>query len=446
MQTIQVDFQNVQGVIKPMHAVNNGPAGSRVRRTGNYEAYEQAGIPYARLHDASFYSGYGGEFTVDVHRIFPNFDADVNDPNSYIFAPTDAYLQGIKSVGTEIFYRLGASIEHGHKKGTYPPKDFLKWAQICEHIIRHYNEGWANGFHFNIIYWEIWNEPDCKNADGSNPCWQGTEDEFFVFYETASKYLKGKFPHLKIGGPAVCFWGSGFAEKFLHYAKAHDIPLDFFSYHGYTNSLEKFRKLIENFNGLLRSYRYTQTETILNEWNYIRGWLDEEWKYSLRMEKGLKGSSFVAGAMCVGQSTDLDMLMYYDARPCGMNGIFDTDTLQPLKTYYAIQAFSHLYKLGKYVKPCIQGEDLYACAATDEKNENAILFTYYSDDETSMDKGVEIRVQNLLKAGKKRVEYYLLDENNDMQLTRTETFTADEFSLHICATLHSTYLIKIITG
>lgn len=384
MQLIKVDFSDICGKMKPMHAVNNGPAGSRVRGTGNFKEYEEAGIPYARLHDASFYSGYGGEFAVDVHRIFPDFNADENDPKSYIFAPTDEYLKNIKSVGTEIFYRLGASIEHGYKKGTYPPKDFLKWAKICENIIRHYNEGWADGFHFDIVYWEIWNEPDCRNADGSNPCWQGTDEEFFTFYETAAKYLKEKFPNLKIGGPALCFWGSGFAEKFLRYAKEHDVPLDFFSYHGYQDTLEKFRKLIENFNGLLRSYGYTQTETILNEWNYIRGWLDEDWKYSLRMEKGLKGSSFVAGAMCVGQETDLDMLMYYDARPTRMNGIFDFYTNEPMKGYYPFKMFCDLYRLGASCKITTDRDDIYAAAAKSE-DDTAVMISYYTDDDNATD-------------------------------------------------------------
>ena len=59
-----------------MNAVNNGPAGSPVRKTGNTEAYAALEIPYARNHDASFYSVYGGEHTVDVHRIFKNFDAE----------------------------------------------------------------------------------------------------------------------------------------------------------------------------------------------------------------------------------------------------------------------------------------------------------------------------------------------------------------------------------
>ena len=82
MTNITIDLSKTLGKIKPMHAVNNGPAGSEVRGTSNFPQFREAGIPYVRNHDASFYSGYGGEHTVDVHRIFKNFDADENDPAS----------------------------------------------------------------------------------------------------------------------------------------------------------------------------------------------------------------------------------------------------------------------------------------------------------------------------------------------------------------------------
>ena len=86
MNTVKVDFKSITGKVKCINAVNNGPVGSRVRMTGNFQTYKALEIPYARLHDASFYSGnYGGEFAVDVHRIFPDFDADENDPN-HIFS------------------------------------------------------------------------------------------------------------------------------------------------------------------------------------------------------------------------------------------------------------------------------------------------------------------------------------------------------------------------
>ena len=55
-------------------------------------------------------------------------------------------------------YRLGESIEHTRtKRFVHPPGDMEHWAEICLGTIRHYTEGWANGFDFQIPYWEIWN-------------------------------------------------------------------------------------------------------------------------------------------------------------------------------------------------------------------------------------------------------------------------------------------------
>lgn len=444
MNTVKVNFLMDCGKIKPMNAVNNGPIGGGVRgKTGNFLAYQEANIPYARLHDSAFYSGYGGEWSVDVHRIFRDFNADENDPNSYVFGPTDKYLQNIKDAGTEIFYRLGASIEHGMKYGTYPPKDFAKWARICEHIILHYNEGWANGFHMNIRYWEIWNEPDCVNADGSNPCWQGTEDEFLTFYTTVSKYLKEKFPALKIGGPAICWWGSGLSKRFLPAIKQSGAPLDFFSYHTYAKCVEDVARKINMVKEALCENGFDDAETILNEWNYVRGWLDENWKYSLRTEKSLKGSSFVLGAMCISQASTLDMLMYYDARPCGMNGMFHTDTLQPLKTYYVIKAFGELYKMGTCLKTEVDGANVYACTATDGVVSETLV-TYFDDNDEAECKEVKIDFNNVSHSGKIKVEIYLLDEEHDSELIREEIFTANNFSVYQKMKLYSSLFLKLI--
>ena len=57
----------------------------------------------------------------------------------------------------------------------HPPADAAKWAAICVGIIRHYNEGWANGFHHGIRYWEIWNEPENRPA-----MWTGTDEDYLA--------------------------------------------------------------------------------------------------------------------------------------------------------------------------------------------------------------------------------------------------------------------------
>ncbi len=443
MENIKISFAKTEGKIKYMNAVNNGPVGGNVRTAkSNFEAYKAAGISYARNHDASFFGGYGGEHTVDVHRIFKNFDADENCTDSYIFEPTDKYLLDIEAAGTKTFYRLGSSIEHGFKYGTYPPKDNAKWARVCEHIINHYNYGWADGYELGIEYWEIWNEADCKNADGSNPCWQGTEDEFVEFFCTALKYLKEKFPSLKIGGPAFAsVWSRGFVEKLLSELQKRNLPLDFFSFHWYGNSLEKFTQTLEEAKRVLVKYGFDDTELILNEWNYIQGWTNEAWEYSLRAEKGLKGSSLISSAMAVAQSSCLDMLMYYDARPCVMNGMFDTETLKPLKGYYPFIMFKHLLELGKYVRPEVAAQDVYSCAATDGE-EHAIMLSYFNNDDSMPGKEVKLNISDMAQ-GVWQVEYHLLDEEHNAELVRSEKVCNGNFTSYLNMPLFSTYLIKL---
>ena len=380
MNKVNVCFAEKNGKIKPLNAVNNGPIVS-VRSIGTEKIFSDLNIPYARLHDASFCSAYGGEFTVDVHRIFRNFDADENLEENYFFEATDKYLNNINNVGTKIFYRLGASIEHGVKFGTYPPKDFLKWARICEHIIRHYNEKWANGFEFGIEYWEIWNEPDCKNADGSNPCWQGTEEQFIEFYSVAAKYLKNTFPNLKIGGPAFCnIWQDAFVNKFLKSISENHIPLDFFSYHWYGKRISDFAETINKAQAMLEEHGLGNTEKILNEWNYVDGWLGKDFLSSILAIKGQKGASFVCAAMCEAQKLDLDMLMYYDARPCAFCGLFETDTYQKLNTFNTFAYFNELLKCSQVIKTETNTECVYACAAN-SGDSACVMFTYFPEDD-----------------------------------------------------------------
>lgn len=440
MTTIHIDFNKQNGKIKPMNAVNNGPTAPGVRNSySNFYTYKEARIPYARNHDASFFSGYGGEHTVDVHRIFKNFDADVNDPASYIFEPTDQYVKTTFDAGTKVFYRLGASIEHGYKYGTRVPKDYLKWAQICEHIIRHYTEGWDNGFQYDMEYWEIWNEPECHNADGSNPCWQGTDQEFIDFFAVAVKYLKECFPDKKIGGPALASIWSPIREDVLDRVAADKLPIDFLSYHWYGCDLKNLVETIKFGKEALAKRGLDHVETILNEWNYIKGWQGDTWKYSLQTERSLKGASFITGAMCIGQGLPLDMLMYYDARPCGMNGMFEHETYRCLKGYYSISAFSDLAALGTYVDCGYSNDHVYYTAATDNA-ESALLYTYFDDEEKESEKAVSFDINAL--SDNTTAEIYVIDANNDLELVSTQDFTTKNFTIKIDTKLFSTVLVK----
>lgn len=408
MARIHIDFTKKTGQIKPMHAVNNGVV---LGRQNNTETYRAAGFPYARNHDASYCEEYGVEHCVDITAIFRDFDASPYHPDSYDFAVTDAYLKGTVDAGTKIFYRLGQRIEHTVKKyNIYPPKDFQKWAVICEHIIRHYTEGWADGFHWDMPYWEIWNEPDVQPQ-----CWVGSTAEFCDFFCTVFAHLKSTFPHLKIGGPAL---GGSYSFWMMNYLLAilqkRELKLDFFSWHLYTTDPHKLTEDALEFRRRLDEGGQEQAESILNEWNYCESFDGDAFTRTVETIIGMKGAAFDAAFLCEGQKNPVDMLMYYDARPSIFNGIFDFYTLRPIKGYYVFSGWNELYRLGTEVFSETDDGELYAAAATDGEDKGAML-VYFTNRLDAEPKTVEIDAEGTF-------DVYILSGTEDDSLMDTLVF------------------------
>lgn len=399
MAQVKIDLNKETGKIKPMHAVNNGPV---KLPSGNFEQYKELGIPFARNHDAALYTKYGGERTVDIRAIFPDFDADPYDPSNYDFTCTDHYSKTIMEAGAEVFYRLGNKIDHRVKRyDSVPPKDFKKWAIICEHIIKHYTEGWADGFHWDIKYWEIWNEPDNIN------CWTGEFEDFLELFKIAANHLKSVFPALKIGGPS--FSTKKPVRVFLEYVKNNNVPIDFLSWHVYDFRTQIVEEHIREVRQIMDELGFNNAESILNEWNYVTGW-GEKLNDTVRDIISMKGAAFNCAVMTIGQNTPVDMLMYYDARPNSrFSGIFDFYTFDKLKGYYSFLMFSKLYKLGIQFETVTDDDDIYVVAAKNTES-FAVMVTYFTNDTEAKTKNIEVNLNN---CPAKAYNILLLDNEHD---------------------------------
>ena len=207
MNTVQVNFNDIIGKIKPIHATGQPPFGGGFRMLNftPMEHLKNAHIPYCRLHDVQ--GAFGSNRYVDIPNIFRDFNADETDPANYDFAFTDVMIEAMYQYDLKPIFRLGVTIEnqcHIKPLRIIPPEDPAKWARICEHIIRHYNEGWADGFHYGIEYWEIWNEPE-NGVQGENQMWTGTPLQYFELYDVTAKHLKACFGDtIKVGGYGSC--------------------------------------------------------------------------------------------------------------------------------------------------------------------------------------------------------------------------------------------------
>ena len=429
---VTFDVDQEIGRIKMMNAANNGPKG------GNFDDYKALRIPYARTHDTPH---RWNSHTVDIDQIFPDWNANVNNPKSYDFTLTDELLAMMIKAGTKPFFRLGQSIEHDSKKyGIYPPKDFKKWAKICEHVIRHYNEGWADGHHWNIEYWEIWNEPDL-DAPGdrwkTDPrCWGGSLEQFHEFYEVAAKHLKKCFPHLKIGGPAFAN-PRKYGTAFLDYVKATDTPLDFFSWHMYHRRPHRVEEDVFKVREILDEKGFTGVESILNEWNYVRKW-EEPDHYSTRVRLSIKGAAYVVAIMSTCQNAPLDMLMYYDLRPnVSYNGAFSAYHYDLLPAYWALYYWAELADYGTQVKSECAESDIYTTAVKSSDGKLRLLLTRYNEDKPEVElKEVTVAVPHGYKVSSVRL--------TDSQKEMDRKLSVEGESFNVTLEPHAVMLIEFL--
>lgn len=217
------------------------------------------------------------------------------------------------------------------------------------------------------------------------------------------------------------------AEDFLCEMQKREVPIDFFSWHIYSTNPMKVKERSNIIHGLLQKYGYGDAESHLNEWNYVRGWHFEDWKYTVRAIHGMKGAAYIMACMAVAQQADIDLLMYYDTRPSVFNGLFDYYSHDPLKGYYTFYWYGMFYDLQAEIKAENAVDDIYSLCGVDAEGKVLSVITYYTDDDAAEKK------QLTLDFGKNgRYEFYLLDEDHTNELIATTEDLSLELKPNSC--------------
>jgi hypothetical protein len=295
----------VRPKVRPLHGVNlaapivNATVSKRIS-----DDLRLLGIPLTRLHDAPLDNP--GMRLVDVPCVFPNPYADPSDPKNYYFDQTDDYIQNALNYGTRIMYRLGVSIEHSEKHyWTKPPADIEKWCNVCQHIVEHYPD---------IEYWEIGNECDEEIPQ----LWDGTWRQFIDLYVKTSRHIKTRFPHLKVGGPSMARLNNHegqYVRDFLAACREEKAPLDFFSWHQYSDKPEKIIAAPREVKALLDEYGFSRAELHLSEWHYHPGWgsgcTPERQSRAFESMIGVDAATYLGAVLTGWQDTPITMGHYY---------------------------------------------------------------------------------------------------------------------------------------
>ena len=445
---LSADFSVHTGAIRPLHGINKGP----LAPGGIFDVIQEQkelGIPFTRLHDC----GWPNPYVVDHHAVYPNPDADPALPESYDFRLTDEYIAAVHKTGAEPIYRLGESIEHTSvKRHVHPPADMEKWAAVCLGIIRHYNEGWANGFHHGIRYWEIWNEPENRPA-----MWSGTDDDYLRLYRTAALAIKKQFPALRVGGPALGASGSfvkgefvptDFAVSFLAMCRKDNVPLNFFSWHCYTADPAELTARSWAIRRLLDSKGFTETESHLNEWNFLPG---NTWKPITQSGTpaarqrfyeemaGAPGAAFDAASLLELQDAPVDVCNFFHGELGGF-GIF-TEQGVPLKAYQALRAFQGLVETPRRVETrgAVAGKLAFAAGLSADGREATMLVSNFADSRSN----VVLNWKGFAWTGGVKAEIRIVDASSDFQNARTESVAGESATLRLTLKAPAVALVRL---
>ena len=379
-RVITVDFSKRCGKIKPICGINGGPRSGGCELLFDVsEEFRRLSIPAVRacLPDGQ----YGLNQFIDIHCIFPDFEADADLESSYNFIPTDQYISSIKATGAEIIYRLGESSEpYSRKLFVKAPRDREKWASVCEHIIMHYNEGWANGFKFNIKNWEIWSGADSSSG------FLGEPQEFYELYRVTANRLRERFPRIRIGGYGCRgFYALNrisasdeikgcipFMQNFLNYIGKEETsaPLDFFTWACYTSNPDELALHVKYARSYLDAAGFKKTKSIICEYNTVQ-------KGDTPPALSPDYPSELGAALILAQKSSVDMMMYstseVGARYNGLYTVDDHTSVHCYAAYNVMRAFGRLYRLGTAID--VGGDyrkELYSLAA-ESKEEGAIM-------------------------------------------------------------------------
>ena len=430
---LAADFSAAQGELRALHGINKGPLSANGLFNVT-EAQKRLHVPFTRLHDCH----HPNPDVVDVHVVFPNPEADPSLPASYDFRATDEYLAAVRATGAEVIYRLGESIEHQTvKRHVHPPHDPARWAAVCAGIVRHYNEGWAGGFHYGIRYWEIWNEPENRPV-----MWTGTDAQFLDLYRATARVLRQEFPGLKIGGPGFGHYGkfdgkvlqpSEFCAAFLDLCRREVLPLDFFSWHCYTDNPAELAARAHAVRRVLDARGFTKTESHLNEWNYLPGnsWsvvsrksAPEVRQRGVEQMAGAEGGAFLVASLLELQDAPVDVANFFHGET-GIFGLF-TEVGAPTRNYHALLAFAQLLDTPSRVRAtgALPGRLAIAGGTRSGSRLASVLVANLSGPEE-----LRLSLTNLPWAGETVFEVRLVDDRHALEPGSSAVFSGSELTL-----------------
>jgi hypothetical protein len=147
------------------------------------------------------------------------------------------------------------------------PTDYAEWEELIFQLVKHCDQDRKYG----IQYWIVANEGDIGEPGGV-PYKFPTLQSYLLYYQHTASALHRADPHAKVGGPSPAYAASPQIDALIAAAGEGKVPLDFLSFHAYSNDPKEFLRLIESMRAKLAKYpSLSQVPTFIDQWNMDLG-------------------------------------------------------------------------------------------------------------------------------------------------------------------------------
>jgi hypothetical protein len=237
-------------------------------------------------------------FLSEYYRIYPNH-------STYDWSRLDLELESVRATGARPILALAMK-----PPVLYPevdhfivhPNNYDEWEQLCAALAQH-----CRTSKFEVAAWEVCNEPDIGESGGT-PHFFRSADDYNQFYERTVKGILRGDPDAQVGGPAVANVDSFLVEGLIRHCAENDVPLNFVSWHLYSDSPEQHAANIPKVRAMLAKYpQLEKVRLLISEWNMDL--------MRPNLAPGFQ-PCFVLETMRRFAEARLDMAAYYHIRDC----------------------------------------------------------------------------------------------------------------------------------
>ena len=236
-------------------------------------------------------------------------------------------------------------------------------------------------------------------------------------------------------------------SAFLNRCQRDAAPLDFFSWHTYTNDPRELVRRARAVRRLLDRQGFPKTESHLNEWSYLpdNNWLPMTTKDAqvrqrwFDRQSGPEAAAFIAAALVLLQDAPLDATNYYSADIQGF-GMF-TEHGAPKKAFYALKAFKMLAETPLRLTAIGQMPAGVAVAAGIDKSQRRV--TILASNFGAREERLRLHIAGLPWHGPTAYELLLLNAQHDLTPILSRQFVREATVVEQAVRPASVYFVTL---